>query len=224
MIDPSLPPWEAISPFLTEARLVAVAEIIRSQRDAKIAQRQPPDCNWNVGCDCFQWQCWGIRRAAEGEHAEWLHVPVAESDLDFLFQIGGPSGVPVKFFREESQGQPYRSLHPNLSELLALQLAFEFDNAFEPENFLRLAITTHPDGRTSGVTLAQYDVEGQPTYRWPIPLAEATVESVPTVALGEALQRPGVDLGEPEVRTHEERQAEAEDEEKEKEEGRGRGA
>lgn len=181
------PPWEALHPDLTEDRLRVIGGIIKKYRDAKIFRRLPPDSEWNLGCDCYAWVCNGIR-AAEKVFGEWLHVPVEDTDLDFLFHIGR---VPVRFYRPDSPGQPHRTLRVAFPELKAQQIAFQFSTLLPPENVIRFAVETNAAGHVQAVTLVQLDQGGTVVYDWPVSLAAGAV-----IALDGATREEGVDLGE----------------------------
>src|SRR5687768_3955594 len=102
------PPWEAIHPSLTGESLLAVAMLIARARQAKIARRTERDSNWNIGCDCHQWALDAFHVAAADEYKDWLTVESRRGDLDLVFRI--KDGPPIKFFRPDADGQPYRTL------------------------------------------------------------------------------------------------------------------
>lgn len=161
-------PSQAIHPDLTEDRLRAVAKTIVDYRAAKVRRRMPPDGSWNVGCDCYAWQCYGIRERAKGEFRDWLFVPPNEG-VEFLFLIGGPSGVPAKFYRSDAQGQPARTLNISFPELTAIQGCL-WPNDQPKDAVIRFAVELADDGFVKAVTLVQLDQSGDVSYAWPIPL------------------------------------------------------
>jgi hypothetical protein len=132
--------------------------------------------------------CHGIREAARDAYRKWLYVPVRESDLDFLFLIGGRSGVPAKIYREDAADQPQRTAKVSEYESKAMQTAFAFA---APPYPVRFAISTNPDGAVAGVDLHVVQSDGTVTYEWPIPI------SGPDVLGFDDLREPGVQLPEP---------------------------
>jgi hypothetical protein len=115
-----LPPSVAISPELTEDRIRKIAKIIARGRAEKLLDRRPQDVSWNLSCDGHIWSWWALRQAAEGDDADWLYVPGKHGDLDICFCIGGPDGVPAKFYSSDSPGQPGRTCRPGDVEWNAL--------------------------------------------------------------------------------------------------------
>jgi hypothetical protein len=187
------PPWEAIHPSLNESRLRVIAAIILQYRAKKQAARCPEDGPWNIGCDCYQWARHGIRMASIGKYKDWLRVLTGPNDMEFLFQIGGPSGAVAKFYREDSPGQPTRALKiSELEERARAEMLLPFAEPLPPEQPIRFAVV-EVNGIES-VKLVRLDQEEEAlVYSWPI-----STESV-VLELDEQQREPGVELGEPPV-------------------------
>ena len=203
------PPWEAIHPFLTEPRLRIIAATILYYRAKKKACRCPEDGPWNIGCDCYQWARYGIRQASEGKHKEWLRVLTKPEDMAFLFLIGGPGGVAAKFYREDSPGQPARTLKVSDLEEELREETLPFLEPLPPEQAIRFAVVE--ENGLESVKLVQLDqAEDKVIYAWPI---EAAV-----LALDDEQLEQGVELGEPPVELPEDQASRAQ-EQKDKEKG-----
>ncbi|HVX39181.1 MAG TPA: hypothetical protein VHB25_06375 [Gemmatimonadaceae bacterium] len=188
------PPAEALNGELTETRLREVARIIVDYRAAKIRRRMPPDGNWNIGCDAYQWEAFGIREAAKGRFREWLYVPGKDSEVELTFLIGGPTGVPIKFYRADTDGQPARTLRVSYPELRAKQTLLELGDPLPADTVLRLAIEVDAAGYVEKITLVQLNGAGEVLYDWPVPLEQPGV-----VSFDEALRAPEVRLDPPVV-------------------------
>ena len=201
MRDSSGAPHKVIHPDLTPARLYAIGRLIVRFRSAKLKRRFSPDNNWNIGCDCFAWVCYGIREAAKNAYRSWLYVPVRESELDFLFLIGGRNGVPAKIYREDAPDQPQRTARVSEFESQAIQTAFPFA---PPSNTMRFAVATDAKGRVVTVQFHSVDSDGTVTYQWPISI------DGPAVLGFDDLREPGVQLPEPPVDLLKEEQEEDE--------------
>lgn len=188
-----LPPSVAISPELTDERIRKAAKIIARGRAEKLLDRRPRDVSWNLSCDGHIWSWWALREAAKGEDADWLHVPGKHGDLDICFFIGGPDGVPAKFYSSDSPGQPGRTCRPGDVEWNALigqpdlfpedvvSLAKGEAIAREPA-VIRFAMTYGADLTVASVNLQTIDIDGNVVYDWPILLEDADI--LPFIEVG----------------------------------------
>jgi hypothetical protein len=199
MENDSRPPWEAIHPALTADRLSAVGGLIVAARREKMAARAHRDSSWNLGCDCHQWVCHDIRQAAQGKYRDWLHVAVGEGDLDMLFRIGGPDGMPVKFYRTDAQGQPQRTLRISNPEVHAIQGMLALNLRLPKETVVRLAVDVDDEGLVTAITVVQLNQTNEVIYAWQVPLPH-----VGLFEMGAAAREQGVELPEPVVTTLEE--------------------
>jgi hypothetical protein len=205
MPSEKLPPSVAISPELTDDRIRKIAKIIARGRAEKLLDRRPQDVSWNLSCDGHIWSWWALRQAAEGEDANWLHVPGKHGDLDICFFIGGPDGVPAKFYSSDSPGQPGRTCRPGDVEWNALvgqpdlfpddvvSLAKSEAIASGPA-VIRFAMTYGADLAVTSVNLQTIDIDGNVVYDWPIVLDDTGI--LPFVEVGR--EQPVI-LGEIEV-------------------------
>lgn len=200
-----LPPSVAISPQLTDDRIRKIAKIIALGRAEKLRDRRPQDVSWNLSCDGHIWSWYALRQAAEGEDADWLHVPGKHGDLDICFFIGGQDGVPAKFYSSESPGQPGRTCRPGDAEWNALigqsdlfpddvlSLAKTDAIATQPA-VIRFALTYGADLAVVSVNLQTIDIDGNVVYDYPIVLDNTSI--LPFIEIGR--EQP-VMLGEIEV-------------------------
>jgi len=187
------PPFEALHPELTPQRVLRVGRAIRRFWNLKTSQRRRYDCNWNIGCDCYQWVRAGIRRLAD-RHPDWLRIVNDESDLAFLFLIGRAGlEVPAEFYRPDAHNQPAQTLQVTDEELVHRQLAFSVCE-LPPEDAIRFAIARGMNGRVERVTLVQLDTVGDPVYTWPIPLSPVPIVNL-SVPREEAVQLPEPEVG-----------------------------
>lgn len=224
MIDPTLPPSVAISSELSDDRLQAIASIIAKARRDKLAQRMPQDIAWNLGCDCFIWAWYALREASRTEHRDWLHVPGDHGTLNNMMYVGGPAGVPLKFYNPDVPGQPERTSRPSQREVLWNSEQLLLGDAFFPveavktpegESVLatavvRLRVDHRKDKLT--VTLELIRGEDEVLYGWPILGHEDTQR---LFAPGQP-QDDSVELPEPRVELPEEKKAREETEAEER--------
>jgi len=200
-----LPPSVAISPELTDDRIRKIAKTIALGRAEKLRDRRPQDVSWNLSCDGHIWSWYALRRAADGEDADWLHVPGKHGDLDICFYIGGADRVPAKFYSSDSPGQPGRTCRPGEAEWDALMgqrdlfpddvisLA-EFEAIASEPAVVRFAMTYGADLAVASVNLQTIDIDGNVVYDWPIVLDDTGI--LPFIEIGR--EQP-VMLGEIEV-------------------------
>lgn len=214
MLEPmdTLPPWEAIHPSLNEPRLRIIAAIILRFRAKKQAARRPEDGPWNLGCDCYQWARYGILLASEGKYKDWLKVLTGVNEMEFLFQIGGPTGAVAKFYREESPGQPARaSKISEFEERARAEMLLPFAEPLPPEQPIRFAVVE--ENGIESVKLVRLDKdEASIVYSWPISTEAVVLE------LDDQQREPGVELGPPPVELPEDEQ---EKDTKKKDKGKG---
>jgi hypothetical protein len=201
-----LPPWEAISPEFTDARLRALRDVIAKARADKLALRQPQDISWNLCCDCFAWAWAALHDAAAGPFHDWLYVPGNPGNLNKLFFVGGPAGVPAKFYRVGSPGQPERTAHASAFELNSIQYQIPFggtSEVVEPAlgvgvTVVRFAVDVKPDLTAGSVKVQTLDFRGGVVYEWEIPSDASGVLPLSTSIRPEAveLSEPPVELSE----------------------------
>lgn len=166
--QPERLPWE-LHPALEEARLCAVARVVRDVCHDSAADHQPSkgDTQWSLGCVRYARLCSRVRNAAEGEHQAWLGVE-ASHDLYLLLTIGG---IPVRIYRGNTdEPAPPRYAQQHVEELHAMQLAFEGIEAPLEERSFRFVYSTDGAGELSEIWFEQVDQTGQHYSPWRIPV------------------------------------------------------
>jgi hypothetical protein len=230
MPDDLRPPSEAISPEFSEERLRAIGDAIAKARLDKLAKREAPDASWNLSCDCYMWAWHALGKASNGRLAEWLYVPGKHGSLDRIFYIGGPNGIPVKFYNADSPGQPLRTSRPSAAERVDPDQDDFFLTQPEParpldssdsriHTVIRIAMHMQPDLSAASASVQRLNEGGEVVYEWPIPLEPSGI-----LPLGEVARDEGVDLPEPHVELHEDTQVREEEKKKSKERDNSKGA
>src|SRR6267143_598448 len=169
-------PWE-LHPALEEARLRAVARVVRDVCHDSAADHQPDkgETVWSLGCVRYDRLRFSLRAAAEGEHQAWLETG-PNRGLYMLLKIGG---VPVRIYHgEEDRAAPARYAQPHVEELQAMQLALDGMEAPEEERSFRFIYDIDGAGELKEIWFAQVDEAGQVYNSWRIDL-EPLTEVVP---------------------------------------------
>ena len=112
---PAVKPWE-FHPDLTQDRLVAVAQLIASGRDAALEIYDPVRGfnGWLLGCCAYQFGRVRIQRAVEEQSLPWLGI--SRGTRHFIFQIGA---VPVRFYRDDPDDPSEKVLQQSEFEVQA---------------------------------------------------------------------------------------------------------
>lgn len=196
-----LPPHEAIHPAFTPERLMALRDLIFKARADKLANRQEADSNWNLSCDCFAWAWFAIGQAADGPYQDWLTVTPKARALNAVFSI---EGIPARFYREDTTGQPQRTARvspheaaPNQTELMLDDRRAEPTVAIA-EPVIRFAFSVNEDLTAASMSVQKVTEDGKVVYEWPIGQDTSGILPFPTGARPApiVLPRPVVELPE----------------------------
>lgn len=192
-------PWE-VTPEFTEDRLRLVAATFDRVRHEAVDAQEPDkgDGNWGLGCRAYERTCYALsKQSTESANKRWFAVEAEK--LECTLRIGG---VPIKFYRGESQDPKPRALRGGAKLALRNAASGQADmfEAFgekrdESEWFWLLAVETHGDGTVARVVVFQATEDGRGRNYWPIPLHE----SIPSVADVTPIAREGVELPRPKV-------------------------
>jgi hypothetical protein len=169
-------PWD-LHPALEEARLRAVARLVRDVCHESAADHQPEkgETAWALGCVRYDRLRFALRTASESEYKAWLEV-VPTRGLYMLMKIGG---VPVRIYHgDEDETAPARYAQPSVAELHAMQLALDGTQAPETDRSFRFIYDINRAAELKEMWFAQLDEAGQVYDAWPIPV-EPVAEVVP---------------------------------------------
>lgn len=167
---PSPPPRRPrdLHPALTEERLAAARLLARGRADTlALADPWAGDDAWSVGCRAYAFSKHQMARAAESGRYPWLGV--LDETHHFIFLV---EGVPVRFYRGDTDDPSKRTLRQQESEAEQLALALGGDGA---EGLMfRLAVETGADRSVRRIVfLALRGEEGRVECFWPMPLGDA---------------------------------------------------
>lgn len=184
-------PW-SFHPDLTEERLVAVAQLIASGRDAALEIYDPVRGfnGWLLGCCAYQFGRFQIERAVEEEMLPWLGI--SRGTRHFIFQIGA---VPVRFYRDDPDDPSEKVLQQSEYESKQMSLALG-DEGSGADSF-RLIVQTGLGGELIRIAFLALR-EGKAVLVWDVPLQRNGVRA-PLVAVGAAPRDQGVVLPPPTV-------------------------
>jgi hypothetical protein len=190
----STKPWH-LHPDLTEERLVAVAQLIATGRDAALEIYDPVRGfnGWLLGCCAYQFGRFRIEKAVEEEAYPWLSL--SRGAKHFIFHIGT---VPVRFYRDDPDDPSDKVLRQSELEAKQLSLAFGDGSATEPDSF-RLVVQTGLGGELIRIAFLALR-EGSTVLLWNVPLDRGTgAVRAPLVPVGPAPLDGGVTLPSPAV-------------------------
>lgn len=183
-------PWN-LHPDLTEERLVAVAQLIASGRDAALEIYDPDRGfnGWLLGCCAYQFGRHRIERAVDEAAFSWLSL--ARGTRHFIFQIGS---APVRFYRDDPDDPSDKVLRQSGFEAQQLSLSLG-DEMAEGMSF-RLVVETGMDGELIRIVFLGLR-SGTTILFWEVPLQDAL--HAPLVQMGAAPLDEGVALPPPAV-------------------------
>ena len=188
---PATKPWE-FHPDLTEGRLVAVAQLIASGRDAALEIYDPVRGfnGWLLGCCAYQFGRVRIERAVEEQSLPWLGI--SRGTRHFIFQIGA---VPVRFYRDDPDDPSEKVLQQ--SEFESKQLSLALGDEGDGADSFRLIVQTGPGGELIRISFLALR-EGEAVLVWDVPLLRDGVRA-PLVVVGAVPRDQGVALPPPTV-------------------------
>ncbi len=117
------------------------------------------------------------------------------SELELLFRVGKPQGVPIKIFRESGEAAPTKTLRRSDAELRCTQASI-FGAVPLVESVLRLSLSTDDDGLATAVGLVQLGFNGVPLYYWRVWSAGTLSITDAPLPQGVELPAAGVELAE----------------------------
>jgi hypothetical protein len=191
---PATKPWH-FHPDLTEARLVAVAQLIATGRDAALEIYDPVRGfnGWLLGCCAYQFGRFRIERAVEEETYPWLGL--SRGAKHFIFHIGA---VPVRFYRDDPDDPSDKVLRQSELEARQLSLALSDGSGTEADSF-RLVVQTGLGGELIRIAFLALRA-GSTVLLWNVPLDRgAAAVRAPLVPVGPAPLDGGVTLASPSV-------------------------
>jgi hypothetical protein len=169
-------PWD-LHPALEEARLRAVARVVRDVCHESAADHQPEkgETAWALGCVRYDRLRFALRTAADAEQKAWLEM-APNRGLYMLLKIGG---VPVRIYHgDDDRAAPRNYAEPKTAELHAMQLVLDGMEAPEEDRSFRFIYDPDGAGELKEISFAQVDETGQVYNAWPIKLDPVT-EVVP---------------------------------------------
>lgn len=184
-------PWH-FHPDLTEERLVAVAQLIASGRDAALEIYDPERGfnGWLLGCCAYQFGRVRIERAVEERQLPWLGL--SRGTRHFIFQIGA---VPVRFYRDDPDDPSEKVLQQ--SEYESRQMSLALGDEGRGADSFRLIVQTGLGGELVRIAFLVLR-EGATVLIWDVPLRRDGVRA-PLVAVGATPRDGGVALPPPTV-------------------------
>lgn len=117
---------------LTKERINAVANVIHHARNGCLEYHDEVsgDTNWSYGCRARDWTRQALRNAA-ADTAKYPFLSILEDNgQKFVISI---AGIPVKFFKDDSEEPQARVRKHSVSELKQLSL-FHFNGIDTPED------------------------------------------------------------------------------------------
>lgn len=176
-------PWD-FHPDLMAGRLVAVANLIATGRDAAVLRHDPSigDDDWVLGCRAFQACRFAISTGAKSEAAPWLSV--MDPSRHFLFRIGS---IPLRFYRGDPEDPTHRTKSQSFPELAQLSMVFPGDDLRDV--VARLAVETDLDGRAMSIHCVGTRGDNV-VFNWSIPFDAAIVPAAFDQPLGEGVDLP----------------------------------
>jgi hypothetical protein len=188
---PAIKPWE-FHPDRTQDRLVAVAQLIASGRDAALEIYDPVRGfnGWLLGCCAYQFGRVRILRAVEEQSLPWLGI--SRGTRHFIFQIGA---VPVRFYRDDPDDPSGKVLQQ--SEFESRQLSLTLGDEGSGADSFRLIVQTGLGGELIRIAFLALR-KGSTVLVWDVPLRRDGVRA-PVVAVGVAPRDQGVALPPPTV-------------------------
>lgn len=181
-------PWD-FHPDLTADRLVAVARLIATARDAVVSRHEPQigDDDWVLGCRAFQSCRYAIAQFAQIEEVLWLGI--LDPSRHFVFRIGS---IPVRFYKGDPEDQGHRVKNQSFPELAQLNLVFGDED--QREVLTRIAVETDSDGGALAIHCVGSKGEDI-VFNWSIPF-HAEVEETQTEHAADVVELPPPIVGE----------------------------
>jgi hypothetical protein len=185
-------PWE-VTPEFTEERLLFIAAILKDVRNSTVELHDPSEGDdlWGLGCRVYERSINMIARKAES--APWLKV--IKNGLYFVMLI---EGVPVRFYKGETENPTPRSLQRLYPELEAQQYIFSFAKE-QFAWFWRTVVETDELGKVLRIVVAQFTESGNIRNQWTVPISDSITKMAPIVNM----RREGVVLDKPRVEPRE---------------------
>jgi hypothetical protein len=154
-------PWE-IQPQLTLPRLQLVEKLLRDVRHASLRLHDPlgGDDNWSLGCRIYA----RSRNTLAQMESQWEWLRIVKDQQQFIFAIGG---VPVRFYRGDSESPPAHNLELAPEEMQQMELCYGRENPFDL--IWRVAIETNNVGEVLRIVLIGAHTEGGVDVRFVIP-------------------------------------------------------
>ena len=164
-------PWD-IQPQLKLSRLQLIEKLFREVRHSSLRLHDPigGDDNWSLGCRIYA----RSRNTLVQMESQWDWLRIVKDQQQFIFAIGG---VPVRFYRGDSESPSNHNLEVAPEEMQQMELCY---GAVTPFDLIwRIAIETNNAGEVLRVVLLGAHTEGGIDLRFVIPPDDTLMIFVP---------------------------------------------
>lgn len=176
-------PWQ-IQPQLTLPRLQLLEKLLRDVRHSALRLHDPVggDDNWSLGCRIYA----RSRNTIAQMEAQWDWLRIVKDQQQFIFAV---DGVPIRFFRGDSESPSAHNLQVALEEMHQMELCYGSEGPFEL--IWRIAIETSSAGEVLRIVLIGAHSEGGIDMRFVIPQDDTiAIFTPPQVPIKRGVQLP----------------------------------